>query len=146
LFIFSIVHATASIQNYRLGLNYFKDQRFTRASLLLESFIKENPKHPLAYKAQFYRGEALKRSQNYSEAAESFEDVILSFAATDSIKAQALFSMAESYQSIGDQGKAERIITQIMVLYPNSSISRKSQKKYPHLKTKLQRKVREFSR
>lgn len=136
----------ASLQIYKEGLELLKQKRFTKAGTKFEEFIKTSPDHALKYRASFLWAESLRRGQNFNESTKAFEKLLQDSQFPGKMRSEILLGLSESYRGLGEEDRANRYLTQILVLFPESKTTEKVIRYYPNLQTRIRWQQEEFAK
>jgi tol-pal system protein YbgF len=105
--------------DYRAALRMLHDRHFDEASSAFGAFLADNPAHPLASNAIYWRGEARYAKRDYAEALADFESLLERFPNGEKAP-DALLKVALCFRKLGAEDKAQLYFRRLRTTYPNS--------------------------
>jgi len=99
----------------------------------LQTFLQDNPQHPLATNAMYWIGEAYFGEKSYENAILQFQDVIQKHPTHPKAPA-AMLKQGLAFQALGDKQNARIILQKVQESYPQSEEAGKAKAKLTELK------------
>ena len=113
--------ADAGNEVYRFAKGLYARQQWEAAAEEFENFLRQEPNHPEAGRAEFYLGEALVQLQRYEEASRRFAHC-LTVQPDGSFRKQTLFRVGEC-QFLAGQPDAEHRLAAFSDAFPNDRLN-----------------------
>jgi tol-pal system protein YbgF len=107
------------VAQYRGALQLLKDRHFDEALAAFDAMLAQNPTHPLAPKALYWRGEARYAKREYDQALREFEVLLERFPESEKAP-DALLKTALCFRRLGAEDKAQASFRRLRADYPNS--------------------------
>jgi len=98
----------------------------------LQTFLQNNPQHPLAVNAMYWIGEAYYGEKSYENAILQFQDVIQKHPTHPKAPA-AMLKQGLSFQALGDLKNARIILQKVQETFPQSEEAQKAKAKLAEL-------------
>lgn len=98
----------------------------------LQTFLQNNPEHPLAVNAMYWIGEAYYGQKNYENAILQFQDVIQKHPTHPKAPA-AMLKQGMAFQALGDVKNARIILQKVQDTFPQSEEAEKAKAKLAEL-------------
>jgi tol-pal system protein YbgF len=105
--------------DYRAALRMLHDRHFDEAASAFATFLADNPTHPLASNAIYWRGEARYAKRDYAGALADFESLLEHFPNGEKAP-DALLKVALCFRNLGAEDKAQVYFRRLRTTYPNS--------------------------
>lgn len=105
---------------YNRVMEEFKQRDYEAALAGFRLFIELHGKSTLAANAQYWIGECQFRMKRYTDALDSFYNVLVYYPLSPKLPASTL-KLAQTYRKLGDQEKALSMFSRILDRYPDSS-------------------------
>lgn len=91
---------------YQQALRSHQNGDFDKARTDFESFLKSNPKHPLADNAVYWVGEGYMNEREFRKALVQFQDLVEQYPNSD-IKCDAMSRQVEAFRALGMEDEAK---------------------------------------
>jgi TolA-binding protein len=101
---------------YSKGIVLFQKHLFDQAHEVFEDMLEKGIEEDLADNCTYWKGECRFAKQEYRDAVENFQNVLL--LKTSNKKDDAYFMLAKSYENLGDVVKARWAYEELLLLYP----------------------------
>jgi len=105
---------------YNRVMEEFKQRDYEAALAGFRLFIELHGKSTLAANAQYWIGECQFRMKRYTDALDSFYNVLVYYPLSPKLPASTL-RLAQTYRKLGDHEKAQSMFSRILDRYPDSS-------------------------
>jgi len=109
-----------SKQLYNRVMKEFKHRDYEAALAGFRLFIELHGQSTLAANAQYWIGECQFRMKRYTDALDSFYNVLMYYPLSPKLPASTL-KLAQTYTKLGDPEKARSMFSRILERYPDSS-------------------------
>jgi len=128
-------------KKYYEALSLFSQERYEEAINIYKSILevkkfKDSSTVKFAEKAMFEMGRTYMKLEKYTEAIETFSNLIKKFQRTDLLK-EALFNIGLCYEKMNNFKKAINFYQKVMNTPPKESINSKARKALEELQNKL---------
>ena len=107
--------------DFNLAVGYYKKARWEQAAEVFAAFVVQNPQHPRAASAQYYRGLALVNAEQYAAARDALREYVRKYPAGPSLP-EALYRIGEADYSLGDVEAAQTAFTEFLKRYPKHEL------------------------
>ena len=115
-------------EQFQAAFDNLRSQKFQKAKIQLELFIKDHANHNLAGSAHYWLGEIYLLQKEYHEAALVFAEGYQKY--TKSVKApDTLYKLAETLIKIEKKDEACNTLNQFVLKYPDNKLINKTQSK-----------------
>ena len=105
---------------YNRVMEEFKQRDYEAALAGFRLFIELHSQSTLAANAQYWIGECQFRMRRYTDALDSFYNVLMYYPLSPKLPASTL-KLAQTYTKLGDHEKARTMFSRILDRYPDSS-------------------------
>jgi tol-pal system protein YbgF len=106
-------------ENYRKGLQLYREGQPDQAVLQFRDFVRANPKSDLADSAQYWIGEAYYSKADYNRSIMELNEVLLKYPQGDQVPG-ALLALATAFANSGDKIDARLILQKLVSDHPKS--------------------------
>jgi len=120
--------ATGPMQEFQAAYRAFTNGALDEALVRFGKFLKDNPEHPYADNAMFWRGECYLAKGKSFKAIGEFERLVRRFPSSEK-QASALYRIGFAYDRLGDQGKAKEYYFMVVDRHPGSDAARKASRR-----------------
>jgi tol-pal system protein YbgF len=110
-----------------------KSGDFAGARANLQTFLQQNPQHPLAVNALYWIGESYYGEKSYENAILQFQDVIQKHP-THPKAAASMLKQGLSFLALGDRQNAKILLQKVQDTYPQTEEAAKAKAKLAELK------------
>ena len=115
-------------EQFQAAFDNLRSQKFQKAKIQLELFIKDHANHNLTGSAHYWLGEIYHLQKEYHEAALVFAEGYQRY--TESVKApDTLYKLAETLIKIEKKDEACNTLNQFVLKYPDNKLIDKTQSK-----------------
>ena len=98
----------------------------------LERFAEENPRHPHADNALYFRGLGLLGLQDYTAAAQAFELLLTRYPAGDAVQ-DGMLRLAECHVRAKKRDEARELYTRLLTQYPGTAAASQAEQRLASL-------------
>ena len=109
-----------SRQLYNRVMEEFKQRDYEAALAGFRLFIELHSQSSLAANAQYWIGECQFRMRRYTDALDSFYNVLVYYPLSPKLPASIL-KLAQTYTKLGDHEKAQSMFARVLDRFPDSS-------------------------
>ncbi|HCH24101.1 MAG TPA: tol-pal system protein YbgF [Oceanospirillaceae bacterium] len=109
--------------DYKAAFNLIRSKEYQPAIAALQAFVANYPQGPLTGNAHYWLGEVHMVERQTEAAIEQFTTVITKFSDHRKVP-DAMYKAGRAWLKLGDKVKGERLLDQVIRLYPDSSAAR----------------------
>jgi len=109
--------------DYKAAFNLIRSKEYQSAITALQSFVTQYPQGPLTGNAHYWLGEVHMVERQTEAAIEQFTLVTSTFPDHRKVP-DAMYKAGRAWLKLGDKVKGERLLDQVIRLYPDSSAAR----------------------
>jgi tol-pal system protein YbgF len=129
----SVAASDKDARAYEAALAQHKAGNYSGAIAGFRNFIAQNPKGPLAHRAQYWIGDSYYNLRDYKNAIASQQRLISGYPDSASVP-DALLNIASSQVGLGDAPGARRTLDKLVARYPASDAAEKARRRLATLK------------
>lgn len=116
----------------------YSNRNYEQALEAFSEFVKENPEHPYADNALYWRGECYLASREFFKGIGEFERLLRRYPKSDSAPS-SLYKIGFSYDQLNDRTKAVEYYFQVVDKFPHTDAARRASQRVSALERRNSR-------